>query len=146
MSDPLAFGVDLKSVRDRLLAVGYFLDVFDMLDLADAMEEAPAIPPAAFVQVAGESAEPNVLIQGYRQRVTISLSVVFVESAARLDRTTKDKLERTRKMIIRQLIGWKPTGADKALEFDRYLLRAVGEGLVYGECLFRTSYSLTLAP
>jgi hypothetical protein len=142
--DPLDFAIDLDDVRARVEQLGYFLSVSDILDASEALDETlPAQPPAAFVAVSREKAEPNRLIGGHRQRVRVLVSVMFVESTSRLDRRAKDQLERARKALIRQLIGWKPRNAQDALEYDNYRVVTVGGGLAWGEVAFATSYHLS---
>jgi len=143
-SDPLDFAVDLDDVRDRLLLLQYFVSVTDVADAVQAIEDFPAVPPAAYVSIASETAQPNQLIGGHAQRVLTTISVLFCEQAARQDRDTRDRMEATRKAIIRQLIAWTPNRAAGPLQYARYLLRASGDGLVWGEVLFSTSYRVSI--
>jgi hypothetical protein len=143
--DPLDFGVDLATIRDRLDLLGYFLSVTDILQASDALDETiPASPPAAFVAVARESAEPNKTIGGHSQRVAVEVAVLFVELAARFDRQAKDRLEQTRKAVTRQLVAWKAGGTEHGLEYRGYRVVAIGNGLVWGEVTFSTSYRLSI--
>lgn len=142
--DPLDFAVDLDDVRERIKVLRYFLTVDDIETASRAIEAENAAPPAAFVSIQSETAEANKTIGGHSQRVSVSLSVLFCEPLARSDRETRDVMERTRKALIRQLVAWTPRNAGKALQYERYLLRAVGAGLIWGEVLFRTEYRLTL--
>jgi len=143
--DPLNFGVDLRDVRERLERLAYFLSVTDVLDSAEALDDTlPASPPAAFVGVSSERAEPNRMIQGHSQRVDCDVAILFVESAARMDRAAKDQLERTRKAVIRQLVAWKPKGTDKALDYLRYRVVKIGDGKVWAEVSFSTAYRLSI--
>lgn len=142
--DPLAFAVDLESVRARFEALSYFLAVLDIQAATEAIQEEIARPPMAFVSVASETAEANKLIGGHSQRVFVTLSVLFCEQVARAAKDTRDAMERTRKAVIRQGMAWTPEGAEKALEYDRYLLRGMSGGVIWGEVLFRTSYRVTV--
>lgn len=150
VSTALAFGVDLTDVRDRLDALSYFVVVEDLRAASEILAADDGfgfVPPAAFVSVASESADRDRMIRGaggHAQRVNVTLSVLFAESDARADRKGDDQVEETRKAIIRQLIFWTPNRAAAALQYDRYLLRASGNGLVWGEVLFRTSYRLSV--
>jgi hypothetical protein len=143
--DPLGFAIDLGSVRQRLLALKYFLSVTDIQAASAAMTGEIVRTPCAFVSVASETAEPNRFIRGaggHAQRVTVQLSVLFAEQLARKDAKGVDQVERTRKAVIRQLVAWTPDGAEQPLDYDRYVLRATSDVDVFGECLFRTTYRL----
>jgi len=143
--DPLDFGVDLDDVCKRVEALGYFLSVSDILAAGEALDDTvPASPPAAFVAVSDERADPNKLIGGHAQRVNVSLAVLFVESSSRFDRAAKHQLERTRKALTRQLVAWKPRNAETALEYQRFRVVRIEDGLVWGEVTFGTTYRLSL--
>jgi hypothetical protein len=143
--DPLDFAVNLTSVRDRLSTLAYFNSVSDLQEATLNIENLTGIPPLAFVSVASETADPNKLIGGLSQRVTVSISVLFCVAAEAADRRPKDALDETRRAVIRILLGWTPVGAEKALEYQRFLLRASRDGLIWGEVLMRTLYYLRLA-
>lgn len=139
--------IDLDTTRDRIRALNYFTSVSDVRSAVEAIEDEFAATPAAFVSIASETAGPNKFIGGaggHSQLVVVTLSVLFVEQAARFDRLAPDQVEVTRGRLITQLTAWKPTGAERSLEYDRYLPRASGNGLFWGECLFRTLYRLTI--
>lgn len=143
MSDPdplLDFGVNLDSVVDRLKALKYFVDVSDIEAATVAIEEVRGLPPAAFVSVASETAERNKLIGGHAQRVTVSVSTLFcIKAASRLgDR--RHATDRVKRAVMRQLVNFKPEGALDALQYDRFLMRGIIDGLIWGEVLTRTSY------
>jgi len=146
MADPLDFGVDLSTVQARLLAMGYFLSVTDALDASEALDGTLAYsPPAAFVAVTREVGLENRVTQGHSQRVEVEIGILFVESTARASRTSaKDQLELTRKAVTRQLVAWTPRGAGKALDYARYSVVKIGNGLAWGEVRFTTSYRLTI--
>lgn len=144
-SNPLAFAVDLNSVRDRLATLSYFLSVQNIQDATNALEHLDALPPAAFVSTARETAEKNKVIGGHSQRVSTTISVLFCVPAERAADDAADVVEETRKAVIRILLGWTPAGAGDPLNYERYLLRATGDGLIWGEVLMTTSYRLTLA-
>jgi len=145
-TDPaLDFGVDLPEIRDRLLAMGYFLSVTDILEASEALDETlSAAPPAAFVGTASERAEPNRTTGGHSQRVEVEIAVLFAESTSRFDRKATDQLEQTRKAVTRQLLAFVPKGAGKALEYVRYRVVKIGDGLAWGEVTFSTSYRLSI--
>jgi len=147
MADPLlAFAVDLEDVRKRLCSLSYFTDVSclqeAMLDLDKGIS---GIPPLAYVSTASETAERNKLIGDISQRVTQVVSVLFCVPLERADEKPRDVVEETRKAVIRILLGWTPAGAEKGLEYDRFLLRVSRDALVWGEVLMRTTYHLRLA-
>lgn len=144
--DPLDFGVDLEEVRQRAQALGYFVSVTDILDATEALDAErgiPASPPAAFVAVSSERAGSNDLIQGFAQRVEVEISILFVESATRFDRKSRDQLERTRKAIIRQFVAWTPRNTQRGLEYRRYRVISIGNGLAWGEVTFGAVYRLS---
>jgi hypothetical protein len=143
-ADPLDFGVDIASVRQRLEGLGYFLSVTDTLEGSMAINgNLPASPPAAFIAIESERAERNKTIQGHRQRVAVVLTILFVEQGARFDAGAKDRMEQTRKAITRILLAWRPDGAAEALDYARYRIVTIQDGLVWGEVSFTTSYFLT---
>lgn len=144
MNNDLNFAVDLESVRDRLSSLKHFNSVTNLQAAANALENMNALPPAAFVSIVSETAEPNKVVGGHSQRVTASVSVLFCVAAESASDSAGDELEETRRAVIRILIGWTPVNAEAAFNFDRYLLRAQGDGLIWGEVLMRTRYRLTL--
>ncbi len=147
MADPidplLDFAVDLESVRDRVAALGYFVSVRDIQAATEAIVDEIVLPPAAFVSVAAETAERNNVIGGHSQRVTVTLSVLFAEQVQRAAADTRDRVELTRKAVMRQLIAWTPRNAAASLEYDRYLLKGMSGNVIWCEVLFRTSYRFT---
>lgn len=145
MADPaLDFGVDLDSVRDRVMTLSYFNGATTIQDGTLAIENVSVLPPWAFVSVARETAEPNRTATGAkRQRVAVTISILFAVPAERADGETGDVVEEARKAVIRILLAWTPRGAEKALEYQRYQLRATGDGLVWGEVLMGTEYLLS---
>jgi hypothetical protein len=145
MSDAIDFGIDLEDVRKRFLGMGYFLSVTDIQAASEALSDPDAfgfLPPAAFVSIASETAEPNKTIGGHAQRVNVLLSMLFAIPSARADREADDEVEQVKRAVIRMGVAWKPKGAGAALDYSRYVLRATGGGLVWGEVLFSTSYQL----
>lgn len=145
MADPLLdFAIDLDDVRERIRGMNYFLSVEDAESAAIAIQEENARPPAAFVSVASETAAPNKTIGGHSQEVSVVLSVLFSQQLALASGETRDAIEETRKAIIRLLTAWTPKGAGKALEYERYLIRGYGVGVIWAEVLFRTRYRLTI--
>jgi hypothetical protein len=145
MPDPaLEFAVDLDSVRDRVATLGYFNGVTTIQDGTSAYENLDLLPPWAFVSVASEKASPNKLQGGgHRQRVAVSLSILFAVPAERADKKAGDEVEDARKAVIRILLAWTPGRAIKACEYERYQLRASGDGLVWAEVLMGTEYFLS---
>jgi len=144
MADPLDFGIDMTSVEARLETLGHFRSISDALTAAEALDQTlPAAPPAAFIAVAREVADPNRYVGGHAQRVSADLSVLFVESASRIDGATKGQMEDTRKAIIRILIGWQPAGAESPLEYASYRIVEIGNGLAWGEVTFTTTYRVS---
>lgn len=143
-SDPaLDFAIDLDSVRDRLGTLAYFNGVTNIQDATNVLEGMSAAPPWAFVSIARESAEPNKTIGGHAQRVNVSISTLFCVAAERAAGDSSDVVEQTRKAIMRILVAWTPRGAERPLGFERYLLRASGDGLIWGEVLMGTAYRFT---
>ena len=142
---PLEFGPDLESIRARLATLSYFNSVTDLQAATVAVEQMNALPPAAYVSVASETAEPNRLATGFSQRVNVSVSTLFWIPSERADNLAGDQLDEARRAVIRILLGWTPLRAEKPLELERYLPRASGDGLIWGEVLMRTAYRLALA-
>jgi len=141
------FGVDLIAVRDRLRSLEYFNSVDDIQAGSEAIQGLkPFTPPAAFVSIARESYERNRYASGgHGQRATVNLSVLFCVPAERADGRQSDEVEAARKVILAQLIGWTPAGAQQALEAVSYNVRLIADGLVWGEWLFRTSFDMQAA-
>jgi hypothetical protein len=138
-----AFGPDFNAMRDRVASLEYFTGVTDVQSAAQAIEEAEGIPPMAFLSTASETAQSNKTIGGHAQRVTTRLSVMFAIMTDRAAGDGKDAAEQLRKALVLILAGWTPPGAAGPLQFDRYLPRAMGDGLFWGEVLFVTEYRLT---
>lgn len=137
------FGPDFAAIRDRVASLGYFVTVTDIQNAAMAIEDSLGVPPMAFLSTASETAEPNKTIGGHDQRVTARLSILFAIGTERAAHDGKDAAEQLRKAIIRLLIGWTPPRALGPLNYDRYLVRSVGDGLFWGEVLFVTTYRLS---
>lgn len=144
--------IDLSDVRDRVrnitapIAPGVdgFLSVSDWSSATDALDNGTAIPPAAYVTLSREQPEPNRLSSGGRaQRVRATISVLFCLGADRADDERADPIEVARGAIIANLVGYKPSGALKGFDYAGWSLRAEGDGLVWGEVLFNTSWDLT---
>lgn len=147
----LEFGIDLASVKARLEGLGYFLSVTDLSDAVEALEKQAAFyPPAAFVSISSETPEPNRIIShgdpapNFHQRTRVTLSILFVERTARADGKKTERVEKTRRAIIRQLLAWRPEGATRYCEYQGYALRATGDGMIWGEVKMVTEYDLTL--
>jgi hypothetical protein len=143
--DPLAFGIDLTDVRTRLEGLGYFLSVTDVLEASEALDgTVTAAPPAAFVGVTSETAQGQPGIGSWSQRISVEVSILFVESAARMDRRATDQMEQTRRAVMRQMVGWQPAAAQRAFNFRRYRIVSVGGGLAWGEVTMEAPYLFTL--
>lgn len=123
-----------------------FLSVSDWSSAVNAINEGDAMPPAAYVSLAREQPEPNRTATGPRaQRVRATVSVLFCLPSERADDERADPIEIARGSIIAKLIGFKPGGALSGFSYGGYALRAEGDGLVWGETLFDTSWDL-IAP
>lgn len=142
MAGELDFGVDLETVRERLAGLKYFTAVSTLQEASLEIENLTGIPPLAFVSTVSETAELNKLIGAWSQRVTTRVSVLFCVPAERAAGDARDDLEETRKAVIRILLAWTPDGADSPLQYDRFLLRASRDGLIWGEVIMRTLYHL----
>lgn len=146
MTAPAVFGLDLASVRTKLVGLGYFLSVTDVLAATEALDESlPASPPAAFIGVATETAGPNRVMGSGKlsQRVDVVLSVLFAESASRFDRAAEDQVDATKRKVVGALLGWKPTGVERQLNYRGFRVVSVGGGLAWGEVLFGSTFLLT---
>lgn len=141
----LEFGLDEDEIRDRVRALSYFTEVLTLddatLDLENGVQ---GTPPLAYVSVVSETADRNRLTGTLAQRVTVVVSVLFCIPAERADGKVRAEIRKARKAVVRILLGWKPTNALDWLEYDRFLLRASRDGLLWGEVLMRTTYRLTL--
>ena len=135
--------IDLKSIRDRIIGLDYFLSVADSPAAAEAMEQFNALPPAAFVSTASERADPNMLATGHRQRVNQTISVLFVIGAERASRDNVDPMEEARSLLLRSLVAWTPQGSLKPLDYVSYSLRFIDQGLLWGELLFIGTYTVS---
>lgn len=140
----LDFGPKLDDVAARLNTLSYFNSVQPYIAAVMAIEDGIAHPPAAYVSISSETAEPNRLIGGHGQRVTLQISILFCVKSENASGDADDALDRTRRAVIRLMMGWAPPGAEKALDFVRYGIRASGDGLVWAEAVFGTSYRLDL--
>jgi hypothetical protein len=148
MPDPSTmFGVDLASIRDRLRLLDYFNSVDDVQAGAEAIEgRVPFSPPAAFVNVGDESYAKNRLAAGgHAQRAEVNISVLICIASARADGGLGDEVEQARKVVIAQLVAWQPDGATKPLEVNRWRIRLIDAGLIWGEIQFRTAFDLAVA-
>jgi hypothetical protein len=146
MDASLDFGLDLTEVRDRVRTLSYFTDVLSLEDATlDLQKGIEGIPPLAYVSTVSETASPNRLTGTLAQRVTVKVSVLFCIPIARADKAAREEMDETRKAVVRILLGWRPTNALDWLEYDRFLLRASDDGLLWGEVLMSTSYRLELA-
>jgi hypothetical protein len=145
--------IDLSTIRAELRGIttvldqgypqGGFLSVSDWSSASDAIENGNAVPPAAYVSLAREAPDPNRLSSGGRaQRVRSQISALFCLAAERADDERADPVEIARGSIIQKLTGFVPGGAVEALSYAGYALRAEGDGLVWGEVLFSTSWDL----
>jgi hypothetical protein len=136
------FGPQLQPIRDRVAELGYFRTVADAQDAVNAIEEAQGLPPMAFVQVVTERASRNRTMGRHGQRVACGISILFAIASDRAAGDTGDMAEQLRKAIIAKMIAWTPPGAAEALDYDRYLVRSIANGLYWGEVVFATSYLL----
>jgi hypothetical protein len=144
--------IDLSDVRERVRTitapiapgVAGFLTVSDWSSASDAMDNGDANAPAAYVTLSREQPDGNRLSSGGRaQRVRSTVSILFCLASQRADDERTDPLEVARGSIIATLVGFKPGGAVKGLDYAGYSLRAEGGGLVWGEVLMSTSWDLT---
>lgn len=143
--------IDLSDVREQVRAIDApivpgvpgFLTTSDWSSATDAIDNGNGAPPAAYVSLAREQAEPNRLSSGGRaQRVRSTVSVLFCLPSERADDERADPVEIARGSIIAKLIGFTPRGAVKGFDYAGWGLRAEGDGLVWGEVLFATSWDL----
>lgn len=144
MTEPIDQGIDLDSVVARLKAAQVFTTVEDIEAATVAIEEARSVPPAAYVSVASETAEPNKLIGRHAQRVTVVISTLFCIKAYRRDAESRHALDRVKRIVLAQLVGWKPDGGEVAFEYQRFLMRGIIDGVIWGEVLTRSTYRISL--
>lgn len=137
--------IALDETRARITALNHFTSVSDVLSATDAMKNFDAIPPAAYVHIGRETAGKNINSTGGRlQRVNTLVSVLFVHGAERADGERVDVMEVTRGMIIQTMTGWMPTGAAEPLGYSGYAVVGMQNGLIWGECVFATSWVLQM--
>lgn len=138
--------IDLGSVRRKIEELNLFNDVGNTTSAAEAIEEFVARPPAAYVSTASERAGANQLSTGHRQRVTQTISVLFVLGGESAASDNADEVEAVRRALIGTLTAWTPEGAASALEYGSYSLRAMADGLIWGELLFSAPYYVSQLP
>jgi hypothetical protein len=145
MSDPIDLGgIDLVDIRDRLRGLSYFNSVSDIQSAAQLIEgDISFLPPAAFVMVESEGFDKNrYAAGGHAQRGNVTISVLFCTPSQRAADDISDEVEQARRAVRDILRGYKPAGAMVALDAFRYRIRLIGDGLIWSEWLFRTSYDL----
>lgn len=143
MTDPLNFsGIDLVDIRDRLRGLSFFQVVEDIQSAAQIIDgDISFNPPAAFVMTESESFEKNrYAAGGHAQRANVVVSVLYCIPTQRAANDLSDEVEQAKRAIRELLRGWTPKGAQIALEAFRWRVRLIGDGVVWCEWLFRTSY------
>lgn len=138
--------IDLVAVRDKVAEIATFNFVADWLSAADAIENSPPNPPAAFVTTSSERAGPNSLIGRHRQPVRQTVSVLFVLLAQRPDQPPTDEIETTRQAIVDKLVAWMPPGASTAFDYVSFSIRYSADGLIWCEILVAANYHLVATP
>src|SRR3712207_6508185 len=94
-----SMGIDLASIRTRVRDSGLFMQVHDVLTLAQAVNNPGSFANQAFVVLTTESAEPNRTMGAHRQRISARLSIAFVLQAQTTARDRSDVVEATRKTL-----------------------------------------------
>jgi hypothetical protein len=141
---PLDFGIDLASIRDRVRDLGYFNAVETVERALLAFEGLGVLPPAAFVSTASESAVRLGTIGGPETyRVTTDISTLFCIPAEQRDDGALDIIEKARRSVMIQLVNWTPEGAETPLRYRRWLIKAVAEGLIWGEVITFADWRFT---
>lgn len=143
MADPaIDFGIDLETIRARVDELTGFNSTGDIQTASQVVDGSLGfVPPAAFVSIANEGFGPNAYSSGgFRQRSTVLISVLYCIPVERIDGELTDQVDEFKKLVLAQLAGWTPGGAEKALEAYRYSIRLNENGFVWPEWLFRTSY------
>jgi|GEM_PF-3447559 len=130
-------------LRDASLG---FLSVSGSLSLADALDDAKARFPCAYVVTPTDRAEPNRTQGRHRQRVTSRVAIVIgVKADAASLSGAKDRLGQFKRSVIDNLTGWRPDTADTALDYASSDLRAIAGGIVWYEVAFQCAWTLTVA-
>jgi hypothetical protein len=128
--------IDLSAVRARARlittevspGVAGFLSVSDWSSATDAITYGNAVPPALYVSLSREEADPNRLGAGGRaQRVRSTVSLLFCLGAELASEERSDPLEITRGTLLANMVGFTPPGAVEAFR---------------GEVLVRSSWDL----
>lgn len=138
--------VDLQTIRDRIRELQAFRLVGDAANLADVLANPGNIGEGvAYVIAPSESAEPNKLAGVHRQRIGVTISVVYIVKAQRIGAIKTDMVEALRRTLRQKLMGFLPDGAETPLNYVSSNIRALGDAFVVTEMLFATSYQDTPA-
>lgn len=128
--------LDLSTIVDRLKAECPLLQnrAFETVASNDAALELYG-SPAAFVYLANDASEPNVilsgLVQAHSNGIAIKLSQRKTQTLTdHTNASDAQQLRLLRQQVLTALLGFKPTGAEKPLEHvsgeltetDRYLV------------------------
>lgn len=142
--------IDLGAVRARVALLERapgkkrFLTVGGVLEASDAMENQSARPPAAFVAMASERAQPNRTQGIHDQKVECVVAVLMALAAERRDGALQltDEAEESRHAVIGSLAGWTPPGARMAFNYQGYRVIRMGQGLAWIEAAFGSDWRL----
>jgi hypothetical protein len=136
--------IDLDACRELVAGLSNFDSCETSVSAAEAMQSASAPPRSSWVSTATERAGKNEGTTGYhRQRVTQTVSILFVMAAERADGAQSDELEDAKNAVVDALVGWTPPGALNAFLYVSYALVLNADGLLWGEVLVQAPYMIT---
>lgn len=137
--------ISLEEIRARVKTVQAggqaLLTVQDMVSAGKAMET-PARPPCAFVATSSERAAGNRTQGVHAQRVSSTIAVVICLALERKAADLEDTVEAWRIALLASLAGWTPAGAYEALDYAGFTVLRMGEGVIWFELSFTTSWQL----
>jgi hypothetical protein len=139
--------IDLEACRVRANEQADLRYVGNVIEAADAMQNASGPVPAAYVSTAREGASPNKNTTGkHTQLVQTVLSVLFVVGAQRADGKVPDQVEALKNDLIALFMAWTPDGnVQTPFDYVSYSIRMMADGLVWAELLFSCKSLLTKA-
>jgi hypothetical protein len=132
--------IDLASIQQRVKTCGLFVQVHDVESLADAVRNPGSYAKQAFVVLPKETAEPNKLMGGHRQRVSARIAVSFNVQAQAIAPHRHALVEPLRSAVKNWLAGWTPTGAETALDYAYSDISSIQNGFIWVNVFFDCKY------
>lgn len=133
--------LNVASIKARVTASALFTQVHDVVSLADAINNPGAYLKQAFVVIPKEAAEANRRDGGtHIQRVTVRVGISFTLQAQRAAADRSDEVEAMRTTLKRHMMGWKPTGAETALDYTYSDISQTKPGFIWVNLFFDCKY------